>query len=64
MGGHLVPEIRCRICNNPVDLTVDLSADENGKSVHEHCYVLRITKEALCPPTLVGCHAVRSAGIP
>jgi len=50
MGGHPVPEIACRICNNPVDLTVDLSADENGKAVHEHCYVLRITKEAFMSP--------------
>jgi hypothetical protein len=43
MGGHPVPEIPCTICAKPVDLRVDLSADENGKTVHENCYVQRIT---------------------
>ena len=45
MGGHPVPEIPCKICNKPVDLRVDLSADENGKAVHENCYVHRITNQ-------------------
>jgi hypothetical protein len=40
MGGHPVPgKIPCAICNNPVDLGVDPSVDENGKAVHENCYV-------------------------
>lgn len=43
MGGHLVPEISCKLCNMPVDLSVDLSADENGKAVHEDCYAQHIT---------------------
>ena len=39
MGGHLFPEIPCNICSKPVDLTVDLCADEYSKPVHEECYV-------------------------
>jgi hypothetical protein len=42
MGGHSFPEIPCTICAMPVDLTVDLSADENGKAVHEDCYVKHV----------------------
>jgi hypothetical protein len=41
MGGHPFAEIPCIICSKPVDLTVDLIADENGGPVHEHCYVNR-----------------------
>jgi len=43
MGGHPFPEIPCKLCAKAVDLTVDLSADENGKAVHEDCYVEHIT---------------------
>ena len=43
MGGHPFPEIPCKLCNKPIDLSVDLCADENGKAVHEDCYVERIT---------------------
>jgi hypothetical protein len=42
MASHPFPEISCKICAKPVDLSVDLSADENGKAVHEECYVKRI----------------------
>jgi hypothetical protein len=42
MGGHPFPDIPCKLCK-PVDLSVDLSADENGKAVHEECYVKHIT---------------------
>jgi len=42
MGGHLSPEIPCTICAKPVDLQTDLHADENGKAVHEDCYVKRV----------------------
>jgi hypothetical protein len=38
-SGMPFPEIPCTICNKPVDLTVDLFADEHGKSIHEDCYV-------------------------
>jgi hypothetical protein len=44
MGGHPFPEIPCTICNKAVDLKADLSADENGKAVHEDCYVKHITR--------------------
>ena len=43
MGGHPFLEIPCILCSNPVNLVSDLSADENGKAVHEECYVKRIT---------------------
>jgi hypothetical protein len=43
MGGHPFPVLHCAICAEAVDLTVDLSADENGQAVHEDCYVKRIT---------------------
>ena len=45
MAGHPFPEIFCKLCNKPVDLTADLSADENGKAVHENCYVRHITNQ-------------------
>ena len=44
MGGHPFPGIPCTLCSKPVDLTVDLFADENGGAVHEQCYVKRIIK--------------------
>ena len=43
MGGHTFPEIPCILCNEAVDLSVDLNTDENGKAVHEDCYVKHIT---------------------
>jgi hypothetical protein len=43
MKSRPFPEIPCVICTNLVDLSADLSADENGKAVHTECYVHRIT---------------------
>jgi hypothetical protein len=43
MGGQSSTLLHCAICSKPVDLAVDLSADENGKAVHEHCYVRYLT---------------------
>ena len=43
MGGHPFSDIPCKLCSKPVDLSADLSADENGKAVHEECYVKHIT---------------------
>jgi hypothetical protein len=45
MGGHPFPEIPCAICIKAVDLGVDLSADENGKAVHDDCYFKRLTTD-------------------
>jgi hypothetical protein len=42
MGGHPFPEIPCTVCTKPVDLAVDLYADEHGHAVHEDCYVSSI----------------------
>lgn len=33
----------CAICSELVDFTVDLSADEQDKTIHEDCYVKHIT---------------------
>jgi hypothetical protein len=43
MGGHPFSEIPCAICNKAVNLSADLTADENGKAVHEDCYVNHVT---------------------
>jgi hypothetical protein len=43
MKSRAFPEIPCLICSKPVDLSTDLSADENGKAIHTECYVKRIT---------------------
>jgi len=40
-------EIHCVVCRRPVDLNTDLCADENGKAVHEECYLKRITSALL-----------------
>ena len=42
MGSRPFPEIPCALCSKPVELAIDLCADENGKAVHEECYVQRI----------------------
>jgi len=43
MGGHPFPDIPCALCSKRIDLSADLCADENGKAVHEECYVKHIT---------------------
>jgi hypothetical protein len=54
MGGHPFSEISCIICGKPLDLRVDLSADESGKAVHEACYVERITNQhGISPDTVL-----------
>jgi len=42
MAGHPFLEIHCILCKKPVDLSIDLSADENGKAVHVECYAKQI----------------------
>jgi hypothetical protein len=44
MGGRPVREVPCKICGKPIDLRAD-PADENGKAVHEDCYLKRITNQ-------------------
>lgn len=35
--------VLCRICHEPVDLESDETVtDEEGKAIHEHCYVKQI----------------------
>ncbi|MGB7599189.1 MAG: hypothetical protein WBM24_02695 [Candidatus Sulfotelmatobacter sp.] len=50
MGGHS-PQVPCNICSKPVDLSVDLCADEEGKAIHEDCYVKRVASSRTNPPT-------------
>ena len=39
MRGYSFQAITCAICAKPLNLRADLCADENGKAVHEECYV-------------------------
>jgi hypothetical protein len=34
----------CRICHEPVKLETDTCVDEEGKSVHEECYIKEISE--------------------
>jgi hypothetical protein len=38
MGSRPFPEIPCKLCTKPVDLRIELCADETGASVHQDCY--------------------------
>jgi hypothetical protein len=38
----------CSICNEPVDLKT-AKTDEDGKSVHEECYVDRMRRDPVTP---------------
>jgi hypothetical protein len=42
MESHSFPEM-CILCRQAVNLRIDLCADENGRSIHEDCYVRWIT---------------------
>jgi hypothetical protein len=53
MGGQTFPEIPCILCNEAVDLSVDLNTDENGKAVHTECYVQRITNPRGSPSAML-----------
>ena len=53
MGSRPFPEIPRALCSNPVKLISDLSADENGKAVHEECYVKRITSSSSSPAAAI-----------
>jgi predicted nucleic acid-binding Zn ribbon protein len=50
MGGQPFSETPCVLCSKPVDLRVDLCSDENGKAIHEDCYVQRVTGQHGNPP--------------
>ena len=39
MTSEETPNYICFICKQPVDLTKDRYADEDGKIVHEECYI-------------------------
>jgi hypothetical protein len=37
------PEMSCVLCRESVDLRTDLCTDENGKAIHEDCYLKHST---------------------
>ena len=43
--------ILCHICGQPVELTLDTVADENGQTVHELCYVKKVAAPKDKPET-------------
>jgi hypothetical protein len=43
MDGRSFSEMSCVLCGKSVDLQIDLCADENGRAIHEDCYVRHIT---------------------
>lgn len=53
MGSRFFSELSCTICKKPVDLISDLFADENGKAVHEDCYVKLIAGSSSNPAAAV-----------
>jgi hypothetical protein len=48
---HSVPDLlgdkeeifTCRICSKPLQLETDTHTDEDGRAVHEECYVKHVT---------------------
>jgi hypothetical protein len=40
----------CPICNKPVDLVKDQYTDEDGKLIHESCYIKRLMAGQNDPP--------------
>jgi hypothetical protein len=36
----------CPICNKPIDLNRDRVTDENGKVMHETCYVQKLMSDS------------------
>jgi hypothetical protein len=43
------PLPQCWICGQPCPLE-DCTVDEQGRAVHEPCYVARLEREAVKPP--------------
>lgn len=50
MVGNSDFQVTCRICHEPLQLGIDTAADEDGKAVHESCYVRKITDVSPDPP--------------
>ena len=43
-------QVTRRICNKPLKLGIDRAADEEGKALHETCYVKQVTDAPSNPP--------------
>jgi hypothetical protein len=37
-------QMTCHICNRPLRLAIDAAADEEGKAVHDSCYIKLVLK--------------------
>ena len=46
---HNVRLPKCSICNEPVESKTS-KTDENGKAVHEDCYIRRMRLKEIIPP--------------
>ena len=46
---RFIRDVRSPICNEPVELKTS-KTDENGKTVHEDCYVRRMRLKEITPP--------------
>ena len=53
MGSRPFPEISCALCSQTLDLLIGFSADENGKAVHEECYVKRVMSSSSNPAAAI-----------
>jgi hypothetical protein len=42
---HKKEMFTCRICSKPLHLETDTRTDEEGKAVHEECYVRHVTTQ-------------------
>ena len=50
--GFTTPQgIICPICKQPVDLTKDRFTNEDGKVVHENCYIRSLLSAGNDPPS-------------
>ena len=47
---HDVRLPKCSICNEPVEIK-SAKTDENGKAVHEDCYVRVMRLKSITPPS-------------
>lgn len=47
MDSRAPEEICCVLCSRPVNLQIDLCADENGGAIHDDCYIRHIKHKLL-----------------
>jgi|GEM_PF-1542680 len=50
-------QVLCPICDTPQKLRIDTAADEDGRALHETCYVKQTTDAPRNPPTQLDARA-------